>query len=67
MNGCFNRADFVSHITQQDGWHYSPDGQTKVPKLVQTPHRMSKGCHYSVDPMVGSKDKACTGCPRIGT
>jgi hypothetical protein len=61
-NGCHNRADYVTHITQQDGW--TKDGRRIT---VMTPHRMAQGCVYHTDALVGSKDPACAGCERKKT
>lgn len=57
LNGRHNRADFATHIEQQDGWRADGTRQT-----VTTPHRMAKDCQYTLDPLVSHKDRGCTGC-----
>lgn len=58
-NGCHNRPPLRGHCTYGVDWH---EGQPLKAVRIEHPHRMSKDCQYSADPMVGSKDPGCIGC-----
>lgn len=58
---CHNRAPFKPSMRVQDGWQ--DIGASRIPVMVDVPFVMSMDCEYSTDPMVGSKDADCFGCP----
>lgn len=57
--GCHNRRPFVEKYFVQDGWWM--DGQTRVAKLAQVPHRMARDCRYTLTDL-GQADPRCVGC-----
>ena len=59
MNGCRNRAPYVTSILMQDGW--IDDFRTRTPRMVAVPFRMERDCQYTLTDL-GRKDTRCTGC-----
>jgi hypothetical protein len=58
-HSCHDRAPFaLLAIPAQDGWF--TDNETRTPKLVPLPFRMSKACEYGKEQ--GRTDPGCEGC-----
>lgn len=58
-NGCHNRPPFCRVTPVQDGWFL--DGDTRVPRMAPSPHRMTADCQYTLSDL-GATDAGCTGC-----
>lgn len=59
LHGCFNHKPFLSSLLVQDGYHES--GDTRLPRYVRIPFRMSTECNYR-HTAEGLADKYCHGC-----
>jgi hypothetical protein len=60
MNPCHNRPPFASTLRIQDGW--TDSGPSRFPVMKAIPFRMTPGCIYSTDPLIGQHDPGCIGC-----
>ena len=60
-NGCFNRKKFSESYPAQNGyWPMSkPEAGTRLPRIVQVPHRNTTDCQYTKH---NPTDAGCTGC-----
>lgn len=58
LNGCHNKDTTRWTYPAQDGWIYSEDGTTRMPRVVQIKNVMSRNCVYSVL----TRDDRCAGC-----
>lgn len=58
---CFNRPPFRETFHAQDGWFHREGADTRLPKIVNIPFRMSKQCEYSLSDL-GKADAGCAGC-----
>lgn len=54
--GCFDRGEYVTESSVQDGWN--EDGTRKV---IQIPFKMTRDCQYTFTEL-GQKDHGCVGC-----
>lgn len=61
MNGCHNRAPLSPALSVQDGWTVSDSQDTRQPRMISIPFRMSQRCEYALSDL-GKKDAACVGC-----
>lgn len=63
--GCYNLPAARETIVAQDGWvevdvsTHNGLIQTRVPRMVELPDPMSRGCAYQRDT---PNDPACSGC-----
>lgn len=57
--GCHNRPQYRNMLPVQDGWWM--DGQTRVPKMIPSPFRMSAECQFT-HTTLGQADPKCVGC-----
>lgn len=57
--GCYNRQPYAERYFVQDGWWL--DGQSRVARITQVPHRMAMDCRYTHTDL-GRKDPGCDGC-----
>jgi len=60
-HGCHNRPPFRDWHHAQDGyWPMSkPEAGTRLPRIVQVPHRNTTDCQYT---KLNPTDQACQGC-----
>jgi hypothetical protein len=60
--GCHNRAEFADFHLSQDGYTSSrPDANTRLPRMVKTPHVLTRDCQYTKTEL-GQKDAGCINC-----
>jgi hypothetical protein len=60
--GCFNRPDYKPSVSMQSGWW--AQGESRRPRMVEVPFRMSPRCEYTSTSELGQADKRCVGCAR---
>lgn len=60
-HGCFNRSAFAAYHQAQNGyWPASkPEAGTRLPRIVQIPHVMTRDCQYTKH---NPTDAGCAGC-----
>ena len=60
-NGCHNRQPMKDWYHAQDGyWQMSkPEAGTRLPRIVQIPHRNTTDCQYT---QLNPTDPGCAGC-----
>lgn len=59
-NGCHNRPPFREWHMAQDGYTASrPDADTRTPRMVKVPHRLTTDCQYTKH---NPNDPQCAGC-----
>ena len=61
---CFNHRPFRDTMMVQDGYYMT--GDTRIPKMVKVPFRMSRECEYSKTDL-GKADARCVGCDNKAT
>lgn len=64
MKGCYNHPPYRESYPAQDGYYPSEPGMppARIQRMVEVPHRMTTGCQYTLDPLVGMHDEKCKGC-----
>lgn len=60
-HGCHNRPPFRDWHHAQDGYHRmsKPEAGTRLPRIVQIPHVMTRDCQYT---KLNPTDAGCTDC-----
>lgn len=60
-HGCYDRQPLRDWHHAQDGyWPMSkPDAASRLPRIVQIPHVMTRECQYTLH---NPTDAGCTGC-----
>lgn len=60
-HGCYDRPPMRETYPVQDGyWPPSrPDSGTRLPRIVQTPHRNTTDCQFTLH---NPTDAGCAGC-----
>ena len=62
LHGCHSRNEYKETLRVQDGYHeYCGEVLARVPRIVEVPFRMSRGCEYKKTDL-GKVDKGCEGC-----
>ena len=60
LNSCHNRPPYADTLRVQEGWVES--GPSRVAVMTEVPFRMTPGCVYSTDQLIGQLDQGCDGC-----
>ena len=60
-HGCYSRPPFRDWHHGQDGWHpmSKPEASTRLPRIVQIPHVMTRECQYT---KLNPNDPQCKDC-----
>lgn len=60
-HGCHSRPPFNDWHHAQDGYHRmsKPEAGTRLPRIVQIQHVMTRDCQYTKH---NPSDAGCTGC-----
>ncbi len=61
LHGCHSRPPFKPWHHAQDGYHpmSKPEAGTRLPRIVQIPHRNTTDCQYT---QLNPTDPGCAGC-----